>query len=128
MKTFNNGLLIVCASLLLTLTGCATTPEPLPENLVIKNALNLTNSKWSYSDSELSYEIEFLPDGMIRSSHPHERTPNDDKWEQSDHVVNIYLNNRYSILQGKLLSPNQMTGSAKNEAGEGWEWKASRIK
>lgn len=126
MKPLNNGLTLTCFGLLLALTGCASAPEPPLEGLQ-EPAINLTNTRWHYVDSELDYDIEFLPEGMMRSHHPRESTPNDDGWEQSGKMVNIYMNNRYSVLRGQLSDNRQMTGTARNQEGVTWKWKAERL-
>ncbi len=126
MKTLNNGLTLICSGLLLVLTGCATAPEP-PLDPQQEPTINLTNTRWHYVDSELGYNIEFLPDGMIRTEHPRENTPNDDNWEQSGKMVNIYMNNRYSVLRGQLSDNRQMSGTANNQKGDTWKWTAERL-
>ncbi|NOQ35439.1 MAG: hypothetical protein GQ569_06035 [Methylococcaceae bacterium] len=127
MKTLNSGLLIVFTSLLLMQTGCSTSGQkPIdekPENVLP----SLTNTKWHYMDSDWEYDIEFLPDGLMRTKHPNDRTPSNDSWQQKGEKVVFFFNEKYSVYRGKFSGRNVISGTAASKGGATWKWKAVRV-
>lgn len=124
MKTLTRGLLIVFSSLVLTMTGCKTAPvTPLVEN----QTPSLSNTKWHYMDGDWEYNIEFLSNGLMRTQHPNDGTPNNDSWEQKGETVLFYFNDRYSRYRGKFVGKDIISGTATSQTGAKWEWKIQRL-
>ena len=124
MKTLNKGLLILLTSVLLTLTGCGSSPTK-------KSAVNQTppinNTKWHYMDSDWEYNMEFLSSGLMRTNHPNDTTPNNDNWEQKGEMVIFYFNDRYSTYRGKFINRDLISGTATSKNGATWRWKIKRL-
>ena len=130
MKTLNNRLLIVLASLFfLMLTGCNTTPkDPVDEKTAQENiAPSLNNTIWHYMDNDAEYDIEFLPNSKLTLiGHPNDTDFSNESWSQKDDVVYIYFNNEFATYEGKFSGRNIISGTANNKNGQKWQWKAVR--
>ena len=124
MKIIKTGLLILFTSSLLVMSGCATdTPAPEP---TAEAAPNLTGSKWHYADDQWQYDIEFAANGVLKTTHPNDKTKDNDTWDQDGANLNFYFNNQFSQYKGTLSGTNFMYGTATNKKGSSWAWKATR--
>ncbi len=123
MKNLNRGLLIILTSFSLMQTAC-TNKEPLEINAGFPL---VSNTKWHYMDTDWEYDIEFLPNGMLRTKHPNDRTPNNDTWKQSGDKVYFYFNDKYSTYEGTFSGSNIISGTAESKTGAIWNWKATRV-
>lgn len=123
MKIIKTGLLFVVTSTLLMMTGCATdTQTPIPT----ETAASLSGSKWHYADEQWQYDLIFAANGVLLSTHPNDKTKDNDTWEQDGVNVNFYFNNKFSQYKGTLSGNNLMSGTATNKKGTAWNWKATR--
>jgi outer membrane biogenesis lipoprotein LolB len=118
MKILKTGFVIFCSSALLMMSGCASSPSS-------DGATSLTGSKWHYTDADWQYDIEFAGGGVLRTTHPNDKSKDNDTWEQDGNTVNFYFNNKFSTYNG-TLSGNQLSGSASNKNGAKWTWKATK--
>lgn len=119
MKIIKSRLFVVYTSALFMMSGCANTS-------VSDSALSLSGSTWHYADEQWQYDLEFADNGVLHSSHPNDKTRNNDSWEQDGVNVKFYYNNKYSQYKGTLSGNNVMSGTATNKRGDTWTWKASR--
>lgn len=122
MKIIKTGLLFVLGSSLLMMAGCADTPTP----MATEAATSLSGSKWHYADEQWQYDLEFAANGVLKSTHPNDKSKDNDTWEQDGVNVNFYFNNKYSQYKGILSGNNLMSGTATNKQGSSWNWKATR--
>lgn len=123
MKIIKTGLFVVFTNTLLIMGGCATdTSTPVPA----ETAPSLSGSKWHYADQDWQYDLEFAPNGVLHTTHPNDKTKNNDTWEQDGVNVKFYYNNKYSQYKGTLSGNNLMSGTATNKKGNSWTWKATR--
>lgn len=120
MKIIKTGLFVVFSSALLMMGGCAT------DSTVPDSALSLVGSKWHYSDEQWQYDLEFAPNGVLRTTHPNDKSKDNDTWEQEGTNVNFYFNNKFSQYKGTISGNNLMSGTATNKKGSSWNWKAAR--
>ena len=88
---------------------------------------SLVGSKWHYVDKEWQYDIEFAANNVLITTHPKDKTKNNDSWEQDGDNVHFYFNNKFSHFQGVLSGDKQMLGIATNKKDSTWSWKATRI-
>ena len=119
MKLIKTGLLFVVSGTLFLMAGCASEP-------VVEDAPSLVGSKWHYSDEQWRYDLEFAAGGVLKTTHPRDRTKDNDTWEQNGATVTFYFNNKFSQHSGTLSGANSMTGTATNKKGSEWKWKATR--
>lgn len=121
MKIIKTGLFIVFTNALLIMGGCATDAP-----VSVDSAPSLVGSKWHYADEQWQYDVEFASNGVLHTTHPNDKTPDNDTWEQDGATVNFYFNNKFSQYKGTLSGNNMMSGSATNKKGSSWTWKATR--
>ena len=74
------------------------------------------------------FKIEFLKKGMLVNHHPNETTPENDTWHVEADTIHMSINDNYTLYEGRMVSNNQMKGTAKNKVDEVWEWVATRIR
>ncbi|MDR1727452.1 MAG: PEGA domain-containing protein [Acidobacteriota bacterium] len=86
----------------------------------------LDGTRWTYSDSEEEYEIEFLQGGRLRVGQAADTTPDDDTWEAGGDAVTLYRNGRYVTQDGKIGGDGVIRGTAVNERGETWSFEMRR--
>ncbi len=120
MKMLKIGLTVLFTTSLLLIGGCATTGTQTDGNA-------LTGTRWHYMDDQWEYDMSFMPNGVLHTTHPNDKTPNNDTWEQNDTVVKFHFNNKFSNYEGKLSGQNLMSGTATNVKSKSWNWKATRI-
>jgi hypothetical protein len=102
--------------------GCASDSSNLDSGVTG----SLAGSKWHYSDNDWQYDIEFRSNGALYSSHPNDKSKDNDSWEQEGNTVRFYYNNKFSSYTGSLSGNNLMSGTATNKNGVKWNWKATR--
>jgi outer membrane biogenesis lipoprotein LolB len=128
MKIIKTGLLIVFTAVFLTLAGCATDNENTTATTVASDVVPaLLGSKWHYADEQWEYDIEFAANGVMHTTHPNDKTTDNDSWEQDGVKVKFYFNNKFSQYQGTLSGNNAMSGTASNSKSDNWTWKATRV-
>lgn len=113
----------------LTFIGCASTETPAPQANVaaaVPQTSQLLGTKWHYADEQWQYDIEFTANGVLRTTHPNDKTKDNDSWEQNGVNVNFYFNDKFSTYTGRLWSGVLMSGTAVNKKGTTWSWKATR--
>jgi hypothetical protein len=123
MKILTMGFVIPLMVSLLLITGCASTTP----TVAYDANPSVSGSRWHYIDQQWEYDITFMPNGVLQSRHPHDKTPNDDAWEQNGTEVRFYFNNKYSRYQGTMAGHNLMSGTATNKRNKSWTWKATRV-
>ncbi len=119
MKILKTSLYVCCAGVMLLISGCASTPTV--------DSASFANSRWHYMDDQWEYDITFLENGKLSTTHPNDKTPENDSWEQTGETVKFYFNNKFSNYEGKIVGQNLMTGTAKNTKNKTWNWKATRM-
>jgi len=87
---------------------------------------DLTDTRWTYKDDDMTYEITFKKNGVLKTTHPNDVTPNNDTWEQSGDNVTFWYNDKYSTYKGKR-NGNTITGTGKN-TNESWKFTMTLIK
>lgn len=122
MKIIKTGLRVIFTGALLTMGGCATDTPVAAAGAVS----SLAGTKWHYADEQWQYDLEFAPNGVLHSTHPNDKTRDNDTWEQDGANVNFYFNNKFSLYKGTISGGNLMSGTATNRKGKNWDWKASR--
>ncbi|MFB6343552.1 hypothetical protein ACE1ET_17645 [Saccharicrinis sp. FJH62] len=88
---------------------------------------SISGTKWKYIDKDWTYEITFNSDGSISSTHPNDKSPDNDKWIQNGLQIEIYFNDGYSKYFGKMQSLNKIKGTGSSSSGQ-WKWTLKRIK
>jgi len=104
------------------LSGCAAV------NKLSNFELSLVGSTWSYEDNlhDWKYELTFLENGQMKTTHPNDNTPENDVWKQDRTIIVFSFNDEYSIYKGKRKSINQITGKTKSSNGKKWKWKLTK--
>lgn len=120
MKIIKTALFVVAINALLIMGGCSSN-TPMPEQ-----GVSLLGSRWHYADDQWQYDIEFADSGVLLTTHPNDKTKNNDSWEQNGSNVTFYFNNKFSQYNGTVSGDNLMSGTATNTKGASWNWKASR--
>ncbi|WP_348718761.1 hypothetical protein [Tenacibaculum sp. 190130A14a] len=92
-----------------------------------KSAISVAGSTWEYSDEDWTYQIEFVENGQIKSTHPNDNTPENDFWKQSHSNIHFEFNDGFSKYDGKMKSIDLITGIGKSTSGK-WKWKMKKIK
>lgn len=95
------------------MSGCAAF-KGLPKNPV-------AGTHWKYTDSDWSYEIDFLANGHLTSTHPNENLLNYDTWQQHGKRLRFQFNDGYSKYKGRMISPTEIKGFAHSKSGR-WKW------
>ncbi|MBL7825684.1 MAG: hypothetical protein JNJ57_03565 [Saprospiraceae bacterium] len=88
-----------------TLTSCS-----------ILSKKDLTNTTWVYVDNDWTYEIHFMKNGALTTTHPNDKTVGNDTWEQKKASVYFYFNDRYSIYEAQRKGKRMMIGTGKNQS------------
>lgn len=78
--------------------GCHTPKK------AVEYDISLSGTVWRYTDHEWQYTIEFLPDGKLKSTHPNDVTPYNDRWRQRRDTVEFEFNDGYSRYKGHIKS------------------------
>jgi hypothetical protein len=104
--------------------GCTSSPYHAPSS---QETRSLTGTKWVYVDEDWSYEVEFANNGILKTTHPNDKTPDDDFWEQKGDIVFLYFNNRFSTYEGQFITNDLIKGIGKSSFGS-WEFELKRIK
>ncbi|MCK5871346.1 MAG: hypothetical protein KAG26_00850 [Methylococcales bacterium] len=124
MKTLNYRVLFILISVFLLQSACSN-----QKPIIIKNPYpQLSNTTWHYIDTDWEYDMEFLSNGVLRTQHPNDKTPNNDKWLQNGNKVSFSFNNGYSNYEGKFSGNDIISGTAESKTGVIWNWKAIRVK
>lgn len=124
MKILNYRILFILISLVLVQTGCSNKKPVIKKNPYPQ----LSNTTWHYIDTDWEYNMEFLSNGILRTQHPNDKTPNNDKWQQQGYNVNFSFNNGYSTYYGKFSGNDMISGTAESKTGIIWNWKAMRVR
>jgi hypothetical protein len=93
---------------------------------VSSGTINMAGTRWTYSDEDWTYEMEFLNNGILRTTHPNDKTPDNDFWEQNGNTIRISFNNRYSIYEGHIISDKFIQGLATNINNQRWDFEMKR--
>ncbi len=97
-----------------------------PLRNLTESEISVSGSSWEYSDEDWSYQIGFIENGKIKSTHPIDNTPENDSWKQSSGHIHFEFNDGFSKYDGKMKSMNLITGKGKSTSGK-WKWKMKRI-
>jgi hypothetical protein len=87
----------------------------------------LDGTQWNLVYEDNSYEIKFLPGGILASNIEADTTPNNDFWRRTGDRVVFSFNNEYSVYEGELAPDGVIKGAAQNIAGDFWDFECSRI-
>jgi outer membrane biogenesis lipoprotein LolB len=123
MKMLKRVAFALLSTTLLAVNGCATNTPTVANDTVP----SLSGSRWHYMDQQWEYDITFTANGVLRTTHPNDKTPDNDTWEQDGAVVKFYYNNKFSRYQGNIMGRNLMSGTATNSKNKTWTWKATRV-
>lgn len=88
--------------------------------------LKIEGTAWRYSDAKKTYDVQFKANGRLVTSHPNDKTPNNDFWRQSGNTLYFSFNDGYAKYKGKFQNPKLITGKAKNK-NKSWKWKLVRL-
>jgi hypothetical protein len=93
-------------------------------------ALDLEKTTWHYTDNgndeTTGYDITFSKEGILTTTHPNDRTPNNDFWQQKGDSVFFQYNDQYSRYRGRIIHPGLIEGVAANDYSS-WDWKLERF-
>ena len=104
----------------LILFSCSSLPSS-------QSTRSLTGTKWVYIDEDWTYDVEFINDGILETTHPNDRTPDNDFWEQEGDIVFLFFNNKFSIYEGQFITDDLIKGTGKN-LSDSWDFELYRIK
>jgi hypothetical protein len=92
-------------------------------NGLSNSELSLIGTTWSYEDNlhDWKYDLTFLENGQMETTHPNDNTTENDVWKQDRTIIEFSFNDEYSIYKGKRRSTNQITGKAKSSNGKKWK-------
>ena len=96
-------------------------------NNLSDSELSILNTTWEYSDYEKSYQITFIKNGKLKTTHPNETTPDNDTWKQSKNKIYFEFNDGYVKYNGKIKTIDLIVGKAENKHNS-WTWKMKRVK
>lgn len=92
--------------------------------------VELTETTWHYTNPDqyktTNYDITFSPQGILTTTHPNDRTPHNDFWQQKGDSVFFQYNNKYSEYKGRIIHPGLIEGTAANHI-DSWTWKLERF-
>ena len=91
-----------------------------------KGVPDVEGTTWQYTDEDSDYQITFSPNGKLTTTHPNDKTPNNDTWEQSGKTIRFWFNNKYSRYKGKMKNGNTIKGKGRSVAGV-WRFKLELI-
>lgn len=91
----------------------------------IKPLVIITGTVWKYKDYERKYTLSFLENGVLRSTHPNETTPDNDKWWTSGDTLYFSFNDRYAVYYGLCYGPGKIKGIGRNKKSS-WKFTLSR--
>lgn len=112
---------LIAIVLTLSLVGCSTLSR------MSDDELSISGTTWNYTDDDGdNYNITFGANGRMQTTHPNDRTDDNDYWSQTGTLVEFEYNDGYSKYTGKMKSTKLITGSAQSVAGK-WKWKLKRI-
>jgi outer membrane biogenesis lipoprotein LolB len=114
MNRNNRKQVFLLLALILFFARCAS-PTP-----------SISSSYWRYTDEEVSYELQFKPDGHIYSFHPSDASPENDFWTQQGKKITLTMNDRYATYKGKLINDTTISGKARSK-GFRWKWDAKFV-
>jgi hypothetical protein len=91
----------------------------------------INDTKWnllyiSPSGIKRNYEVEFITGNVFRYNEENDITPNNDLWEQNGNIIYIYINDKYTIYKGHIISKNLIKGIAINATNSSWEFELIR--
>jgi len=121
---------IIITILIFLTQACGFLNKNSKNNYVVSKN-EIINCKWAYSEDKeanLKYEITFLENGIFQSTHPNERTPDNDTWEIINNQLHFYSNNKYAHYTCTYASENILKGSSKNVKDLTWNWELRKIK
>ena len=104
MKISEKVQLLLIVSILILVQSCASV-QPL---------MTLTGSVWRYRDRDRNYTLSFLENGVLRSTHPNDVTPDNDKWWTSGDTLYFSFNDRYAIYYGLAYGSSKIKGEGRN--------------
>lgn len=86
--------------------------------------LKLIGTTWSYKDDTHSwlYDITFLKEGKLQTTHPNDKTPDNDFWSRDGKILKFSYNDEFSNYQGEFVDKNKIHGTAKSKNGQTWKW------
>ncbi|MDW7693344.1 hypothetical protein R9C00_01195 [Flammeovirgaceae bacterium SG7u.111] len=123
---------LVLASLLFQVTGIGVSGSEGDNKTVriedeaVRIEDNITETIWHYVDDDISYQLHFAANGQLFTTHPHDVTPDNDVWKQSEGVIHFSYNNNFSVYEGTMVHEGLIEGTARNKNHE-WKWKAYRV-
>jgi hypothetical protein len=75
----------------------------------------------------MEYELSFLANGVLRNTHPNDKTYDNDTWEMIGSQIVIKFNDGYAVYTGDFIDSDTISGTATNKVHEEWEWTAYRL-
>ena len=115
-----------------TLTPAPTaTHTPSPTSRYVPAEEDLIGSRWEIAVNEpsgvhMEYYLIFHENGVLETTHPNDKTYDNDTWELDGEEIVIRFNDGYAVYRGTFSDRDTMAGTATNKVGESWEWTASR--
>lgn len=88
--------------------------------------ISISGTQWLYSDNVLEYKIDFNKNGKITTTHPNDKTPDNDSWTQSGGEIYFQFNDGFSKYNGRMKSMTKIRGKASSE-NDNWNWTLTKI-
>ena len=100
--------IFIIIGLVIILTGCGSVKS--------LSEMSLVGTTWFYKDNthEWKYEITFLENGVMKTTHPNDTSPENDEWSQEKTKLELSFNGGYALYKGKIIKQNKITGEATN--------------
>lgn len=91
---------------------------------------NPAGSRWHVTaqapGGELSFDVELMAGGRVRSTDTLTSNPATDEWFVQEDILRIFLANRFVEYRGQLSNGSLLVGDAINVRGDAWEFRAER--
>lgn len=98
--------------------------RPLPDDI----PFSMEGTTWRYREGKkYDYKIHFLANGVVKTEHPNDFTPNNDKWHQMGKTLVFSYNDDFVTYTGTIINQNTIKGTALNTEGKRWKWKMTRL-
>lgn len=91
----------------------------------VQSLVPVTGSVWNYRDHDRKYTLSFLENGVLRSTHPNDITPDNYKWWTSGDTLYFSFNDRFAVYYGVCYGPSKIKGMGRNNK-KTWKYTLTR--
>ena len=105
--------------------GCATSsPGEGPTTPAAPRALAGTSWEIQIIDPPENerFVLTFVTDGVLRSNHPRDTTPDNDRWTATEDGVSFSFNDGYARYNARFTAEGTMEGEASNVTDAHWRF------